>query len=227
MHSPRSRVLPPSSSSRDLSRSSVAAALGPDAERCLPINLPSDAPWLPLSRGPVPEPPVFWLGAYGELRPGVYERPLFQNTGGPSRTVHIGLDLGAPAGTPVFAPCAGEIFLQGINPADGDYGGVLITRHQRGEGLRMRSFYLLFGHLAHQSIKLRTPGEPVAAGTLLGWLGTERENGGWAPHLHLQVSEFAPKTHDLPGVVTVASFPTLRRRFPDPERFLRLSLPPH
>ncbi|MEE2644000.1 MAG: peptidoglycan DD-metalloendopeptidase family protein, partial [Myxococcota bacterium] len=191
-----------------------------------PINIPPNTRWLSLGGAPIDEPPLFWLGAYGELRPEVYTQPIFRGAGGPARTIHIGLDIGAPAGTPVFAPCAGRILHQGVNPADGDYGGVIVTEHQRGQGLRQRRFSLLFGHLAHASLRLRALGESFPQGALLAWLGRREENGGWAPHLHLQVSETQPRTHDLPGVVTAASFPTLSRRFPDPVSTLGLKLPP-
>jgi hypothetical protein len=62
----------------------------------------------------------------------IYSAPMF--AGGPTltgerRTLHLGLDLFAPADTPVFAPLAGTVHSFAINPAPQDYGGVIILKH--------------------------------------------------------------------------------------------------
>ena len=65
------------------------------------------------------------IGRYDELRPGMYSTDLFSD----GRFLHIGIDIGAPVGTPCMAFDQGEISHFGYNPADGDYGYVVITKH--------------------------------------------------------------------------------------------------
>ena len=49
-------------------------------------------------------------------------------------------------------------------------------------------------------------GQVVERGERIGAFGAEHENGGWAPHVHFQVSLIPPATHDMPGVVSGALF---------------------
>lgn len=176
------------------------------------IDLPDDAPVLDLSRGPLAAAPPFWIGAWDEDRRGAYPQALFGGT----RTLHVGLDLGAPAGTPVRAHADGVVVFAGINPAPGDYGGVIVTRHADADG----PYWALWGHLAHADARRWRPGDAVARGGVLACLGAPEENGGWAPHLHLQLAVAPPTTHDLPGVVDPAARADALRRYPDPARIV-------
>ncbi len=172
------------------------------------LDLPDATPVLDLTRGPLRDVGAWWIGRYDEDRRGGYTQALF----GGARTLHVGIDLGAPAGTPVYAPVAGVIEHAGINPADGDYGGVLVTRHVREGG----PCWLLWGHLAHEDALRWRPGDTFGAGTVLARLGRPHENGGWPPHLHLQAAVDRPVTHDLPGVVAPLERAAALRAYPDP-----------
>ena len=152
------------------------------------------------------------IGRYDEPRPGVYTQELF----GGGRTVHMGVDLGAPVGAAVHAFAAGTVLHQGYNPADGDYGHVVVTEHV----LDGRPLYALHGHLSAASVAVRPLGAPFEAGDVLGWLGAERENGGWPPHLHLQLAWERPSTHDMPGAVALAERDAARALYPDPRLVL-------
>ena len=44
-------------------------------------------------------------------------------------------------------------------------------------------------------------GDSVSQGQLIATIGGENENGGWPPHIHLQISLIEPVDNDLPGVV--------------------------
>lgn len=176
------------------------------------LELPDATPVLDLTRGPLRDVGAWWIGRYDEDRRGGYPQALF----GGARTLHVGIDLGAPAGTPVIAPVAGVIEHAGINRADGDYGGVLVTRHVR-EGV---ACWLLWGHLAHEDARRWRPGDTFGAGASLARLGTPEENGGWPPHLHLQAAVDRPVTHDLPGVVAPFEREAALRAYPDPVRWL-------
>lgn len=177
------------------------------------VILPPWAQVLDLS-GPNPQvPPTPWsIGKYDELRPGVYTTELF----GGSRHLHVGVDLGGPVGTAVHAFSSGRILHQGYNPAQGDYGHVVVTQHS----VEGKDLYALHGHLSSSSVGLRQPGESFSAGEVIGWLGAEHENGGWPPHVHFQLSWIRPETHDMPGAVDPAERAQALQRYPDPRMVL-------
>ena len=56
-------------------------------------------------------PYLYSVGRYDERRPEMYTTELFAGV----RNHHVGLDLGAPAGTPVFAFASGEVACVTIN----------------------------------------------------------------------------------------------------------------
>ena len=153
------------------------------------------------------------IGRYDEDR-AIYDQPLFQ--GQTPRTVHMGIDLGGPAGVAVHAFADGVVVQAGVNPAPGDYGPTLVTRHDLDDG----PLWALHGHLSRASLAHSPVGRRLRAGDVLGWLGAPEENGGWPPHVHFQLSVAAPDGPDLPGVVTRAERAAARARFPDPRRVL-------
>jgi murein DD-endopeptidase MepM/ murein hydrolase activator NlpD len=125
----------------------------------------------------------YGMGAYGEDR-RVYTSAQFADAGGPERrTVHTGIDVFAPAMTPVHAPLPGRVLYVTYNADPLDYGHTLIVQHLAGDV----PFYTLYGHLAGTLPGLLQPGDRVAAGQVICHLGDWHENGGWAPHLHFQV----------------------------------------
>lgn len=157
--------------------------------------------------------PLYGIGRYDEKRPGMYGAALFEHG---ARDVHMGIDIGAPAGTEVLAYDDGELFLFGDNDAPGDYGPTLVTRHDF-EG---RPLYVLLGHLARRSLEGKRVGARFARGELLAHVGDVHENGGWNPHVHVQLSWSAPERADLPGVVSEADRAVARARYPDPRMIL-------
>ena len=60
------------------------------------------------------------------------------------RTVHLGVDIFAPAATPVFAPLDGEILAIENRENALDYGGMIILKHKTDCN---DVFYSLYGHL--------------------------------------------------------------------------------
>lgn len=174
-----------------------------------PVLVFPGAPELLDLSGPMPTPSTQWtLGRYDELRPMLYQAEIF----GGQRCLHVGVDLGGPAGVAVHAFADGVVAFQGVNTAPGDYGPTLITEHVL-DGERI---WALHGHLSEASLSLRAPGDPVKAGEVLGWLGHEGENGGWPPHVHFQLSRVRPETHDLPGVVAPSERARALQDYPDP-----------
>lgn len=176
------------------------------------VVFPGDLEVLDLTRGPMQPAGPWWWGRYDEDRRGVYTTELFAGR----RTLHVGVDLGGPAGTPVMAFADGHVVHAGYNPAPGDYGHVLVTEHL----LDGAPIWVLWGHLSAASVQARTPGEAIRAGAVLGWMGEHKDNGGWPPHLHLQLSTTCPATHDLPGAVDPADRLEALAAYPDPARVL-------
>ena len=99
---------------------------------------------------------------------GVYgSRRLFN---GEERSWHKGLDLAAPAGTPVHAPAAGIVRL--ALPNSFFNGNLVVLDHGH-------HVFTIYAHLHEMAVK---PGQHVAAGDVLGTVGaTGRATG---PHLH-------------------------------------------
>src|SRR5262249_45293387 len=102
------------------------------------------------------------IGRYDEPRL-LYVSPAFPL--GPRvtddhRTIHIGLDLFAGAGTPVLAPLDGEIAAFNDNGMNQDYGPVIILRHRTDDGV---DFFTLYGHLSRESLAGLSIGKRVKA----------------------------------------------------------------
>lgn len=166
------------------------------------------------------EGPAFGVGGYGEPRP-FYTTDAYQvegNEGPRWRTVHLGLDIWAEAGTPVYAPLAAWVHSFADNAQERDYGPAIILAHEPVPGLR---FYTLYGHLSRESLEGLEVGMPIAKGQRIATFGSRAVNGGWPPHLHFQVLlDTLGKQGDFPGVGFPEEWPVWRSLCPDPELLL-------
>ena len=139
--------------------------------------------WTPGSAGtgtPPAELPA--LGRYLEER-AIYTAEAFA-TEDPAerRTVHLGVDVFLPAGTPVLAPLDGVVHDVALAPRSRSTTAAW-SCSSTAPATACRS-----SRSTATSSRWRSPpGDPVARGEEIGRLGTEAENGGWAPHLHLQL----------------------------------------
>ena len=156
------------------------------------------------------------VGQYDEPRL-VYATPAFAEGDGTTnehRTVHIGLDLFAAAGTTVHAPIDGVVAVVENHAIPLDYGGTVLLKHETGDGT---PFWTLCGHLSPASTEGLRVGDRVAAGQRIATLGTAAENGGWPPHLHLQViTDLLDERKNFPGVGTPTHRDVWRSVSPDP-----------
>ncbi len=158
-------------------------------------------------------------GGYGEDR-GVYSQVLFAPEGEEPRTVHLGFDIFAPAGADVVTPLNAKVHSSRINEAEGDYGPTIILEHTPAPGL---TFHTLYGHLSRDSLQGLKPGTAFMAGEKIAELGTKRENGGWAPHLHFQIIlQIGVAKGDYPGVCKRSEQDRWLAICPDPKALLRL-----
>lgn len=163
----------------------------------------------------------YGIGRYDEDRRGMYNSQLFTREHEP-RTIHVGLDIGASEGTPVFAPLESSVWGHAYLSEPGDYGGTIILKSFIPEqGL---AIFMLFGHLSKLSTLRFETGAEVRQGELLSWFGGARENGGWKPHLHWQLSFLEPLKVDLPGVVSKKNHELAKLVFPNPTELLRGAL---
>ncbi|WP_299076954.1 aminotransferase class III-fold pyridoxal phosphate-dependent enzyme [uncultured Ruegeria sp.] len=141
-----------------------------------------------------------WLGYYNEPRL-IYTESGFRK--GPwkasdRRTVHLAVDVFAPAGTVLHAPMSARVEALENRDSQLDYGGVVILHHETPEG---DPFYTLYGHLDPEVCDRLKPGDPVAQGAAFARLGDASQNGGWAPHVHFQLALTTDGMEaDWPGV---------------------------
>jgi peptidoglycan LD-endopeptidase LytH len=179
------------------------------------IQLPAEYEIYDFTQGYDPDRTLshpYGIGRYDEHRPGMYEGEQFEGI----RNIHMGIDIGCPAGEPVYAFSAGTIHKLGDNAIPYDYGPTLITRHQVGDDV----LYALHGHLSRSCLDQWSEGDHFEAGQVLAHVGEKHENGGWNPHLHFQLSRIEPKTHDMPGAVSQADRVQALVDYPDPRLVL-------
>ncbi len=158
-------------------------------------------------------------GGYAENRTLYAMSAVFGTGEAEPRTLHLGIDLWLAAGTSVHAVLGGVVHSTQDNPGFGDYGPTLILEHEL-EGER---FFTLYGHLAQPTLQRTRPGQHIATGELLGWLGEPHENVGWPPHLHFQVMrDLGGRSGDYPGVARPSEAAQWLANCPDPNLLLRI-----
>ncbi|WP_050523155.1 peptidoglycan DD-metalloendopeptidase family protein [Pseudorhodobacter wandonensis] len=191
------------------------------------ISLPTD--------GQRPDMPVFsdrafdaWfaaqdvpygLGLYGENRTCYASAQFADQASDERRTVHLGVDVFAPAGTPVHAPFAGKVRYLTYNSDPLDYGHTLILEHDGPV-----PFFTLYGHLGASLPTLLAVGDAVTPGQIIAHLGDWHENGGWAPHLHFQImtSMLEQVQGNFFGVGHAGLWDVWSQICPDPNLILRI-----
>lgn len=162
---------------------------------------------------------IYDVGRYDENRIGMYTSSLFdEKLDENRRTLHVGVDIGGPEGVKVYSFTDGVIHSLGYNEAIGDYGHVIVIEYQLSETSRC---WALYGHLDARSIQGKSPGQKIRKGEVIGRIGNAIENGGWSGyHVHFQLAMHPPKTHDMPGVVSMKDREKALMEYPDPRYVL-------
>ncbi len=151
------------------------------------------------------------VGGYNENR-YIYRRSAHFSHPDEPRSVHLGIDIWAEAGTPVFAPLEGKIHSFQHNDHFGDYGPTIILEHQL-DGI---TFYTLYGHLNVECLVGLHRGKPIRQGEPLAAIGNYPVNGDWPPHLHFQViADMQGRRGDFPGVCSLRERETWLAICPD------------
>lgn len=155
------------------------------------------------------------IGGYGEERSLYSRSDLFDDE--EPRTIHLGIDIWAPARTPVFAPLDGKIHSFDNRAYHGDYGPVIILEHQLAD----KRLFSLYGHLSIKSLEGKEVGQPIHASEQFAWLGEYGENFHWPPHLHFQLMwDMEGNVEDYPGVCKASEKEVYLKNCPDPNLFL-------
>ena len=107
------------------------------------------------------------------------------NPTGSGKQLHMGIDIAAPLGTPIFATHTGTITQ--VQFSDTGYGNMI---RLYGEGADGEMVVTLFAHLHEIHV---TEGQEVTQGDLIGTVGSSGDSTG--PHLHLEVIRQNPTMH--------------------------------
>ncbi|ALI99856.1 peptidoglycan DD-metalloendopeptidase family protein [Rufibacter tibetensis] len=157
------------------------------------------------------------VGGYFENRV-IYRRSEHFDTSTEGRSVHLGVDIWAPAGIPIYAPLEGTVHSFQDNANFGDYGPTILLQHEL-EGI---PFYTLYGHLSRTSLDGLSAGKRISAGEQVATMGPYPENGDWPPHLHFQVmTDLLGKSGDFPGVCAPSEEGYYRQICLDPNIIIR------
>ncbi len=126
------------------------------------------------------------LGSKGVLPTGHVSSPFGLRTlPGEEQKMHMGIDISAPAGTPVRSALAGVVVDVSPDGLRSNYGNVVMVQHTEGT-------VSMYAHLGGFAPGLHV-GQVVRQGELLGYVGTTHapSSNAISPHLHMEVHEHA------------------------------------
>lgn len=159
----------------------------------------------------------YGIGGYKENRTLYRRSELF--AGEETRSLHLGVDIWGPVGTPVYAALGGMVHSFAFNDKFGDYGATIILLHQ----LETVAFHTLYGHLSLADISTLSEGAYINRGQKIGHFGEPSENGNWPPHLHFQIiHNLYLKDGDYPGVCTISEAKAYLDNCPDADLILNM-----
>ncbi len=151
------------------------------------------------------------IGGYGEKRVWYAQSNIFRNEN-EARNIHLGVDIWAEAGTPIYNFWEGKIHSFAYNEGFGNYGGTIILEYEikdffenntnnNTKNNNIDNFFVLYGHLSKKSLENIQENQIIQKGTEIAKLGNPSENGGWSPHLHIQIiKDMQGKKGDFIGV---------------------------
>jgi peptidoglycan LD-endopeptidase LytH len=159
----------------------------------------------------------YGIGGYQEKR-AIYNRSeVFVTESAEFRNIHLGVDIWAEAGSPVYAPLSGKVHSFQDNLGFGNYGPTIILKHE----IQSKSFYSLYGHLFREDLVSLEIGKEFGAGDLLCHVGPFPQNGDWPPHLHFQLMwDLQGNEGDYPGVAAERDLGFYLQNCPDPNLVL-------
>ena len=159
---------------------------------------------------------TYGIGGYKENRTLYRRSDLF--AGEEVRSLHLGVDIWGPAGTPVYAALGGRVHSFAYNDNFGDYGATIILLHQ----LDAVAFHTLYGHLSLADLAQYQEGQYITRGQVVGHFGLPAENGNWPPHLHFQIIHALYVKGDYPGVCKLTESEAYLKNCPDADLILNM-----
>jgi LysM repeat protein len=113
-------------------------------------------------------------GASSAASSGYYVRPV---VGVKTQGIHgyNGVDIAAPAGTPIVAAASGDVLVARSGGWNGGYGDYIVLKHNNGT----QTLY------AHNSNNIVAVGESVVQGQIIGYVGSTGKSTG--NHVHFEV----------------------------------------
>ena len=159
----------------------------------------------------------YGIGGYMEHRT-IYSRSSHFDTENEPRRLHLGVDIWAHAGIPVYSPLQGKVHSFADNYNFGDYGPTIILQHD----LNGVNLYSLYGHLSRESLNGLSAGQQIDPNQQIASLGNNDENGHWPPHLHFQLMlDIGTASGDYPGVGKYSEKGKFLENIPDPALLLK------
>src|SRR5581483_4106920 len=123
----------------------------------------------------------FSYGGFLEYRGDVWRGHYMSKT---SDYIHVGVDYNVPIGTEVIIPADGILLLAELDvDRFGGWGGRMIF-HMEDENSIPK--YVEFAHMFDMNTQV---GEYYEVGDTIGFVADDLNNGGWYPHLHVQVMD--------------------------------------
>ena len=94
------------------------------------------------------------------------------------KMIHLGIDFNnLDAGDVVASICDGKVLDVSIDRSEFNGWGAKII-------IETEKYYIIYGHLMFPLI---AAGDEVSKGQILGYVADSGKNGGWFPHIHLQI----------------------------------------
>ncbi|MFN3850804.1 MAG: peptidoglycan DD-metalloendopeptidase family protein [Spirosomataceae bacterium] len=161
------------------------------------------------------------IGGYFEHRVIYRRSEHFNQSDSEPRSIHLGIDVWATAGTEIYTPQDGIVHSFADNNNFGDYGPTIILEHR----INGKSYFSLYGHLSRKSLNGIYEGKIFRKGDLLAWIGNFPENGDWPPHLHFQVmNDICGMKGDFAGVCAISEVEKYKQICLNPMEFLNLPI---
>lgn len=132
--------------------------------------------------------------------------------------IHLGLDIWLPEATEIYAPFTGIVHGFQDHAHTKGSGPTIITQHAIGDA----TFWILFGNLSQDSLEGIKVGKVVRSGDKIARIGAKHENGGWPPHVHLQIiSDMTGHVGEFPQYVRQSEKERYLQICPNPESLIR------
>jgi hypothetical protein len=136
------------------------------------------------------------------------------------RFVHLGVDFNVPAGTAIASDLPLRVIVaDDDNDQDGGWGKRVVAQ------VADLPLWMIFAHLGDVAHFAKYEGARIHPGMTFAEVGESKVNGGWFPHLHLQLIDRTwckTALADIDGYGHQVDINNLARCFPDPLPYIRL-----